>query len=456
MKHNQLSFRHKVYYAMPEIAFASVIAPVAGILPTLYAKHAMLSVAATGLIFLVMRIFDGVTDPLIGYLSDRTRTRIGARKPWIIVGGVLVMVSVFFLFRIPPDAGAGYFGAWALLYYLGNTMYAVPHMAWGSEIIEDYNQRALVFSFRSIASECGTLTYTLLPLLLFYFGVVRSTEFTPEVIRWLAYVVLVTFPVLITLNVLLAPVGHLAPPERTTIKGVYSAVLHNAPLLRFLSAYVLAGAGYGFFAALFFPFLDSYMQLGDKVPVLIISMSLSALISLPVWVHVVSRVGKHRAWAYGWIINSLCLLPLAFVSPGESALYLVLLCFSVYGFSNGVSAIAPFALMADIVDYDILKTGVDRAGSFYAFLYLTAKLTAAIGGFALVILGMFFGYQLEEGVVNTSFSNMGIVILFCVVSGALQLTAIPLIWNFPINKRRHDIIRKRISQRLERAAHLQH
>jgi len=112
--------------------------------------------------------------------------------------------------------------------------------------------------------------------------------------------------------------------------------------------------------------------------------------------------------------------------------------------------------MADIVDYDILKTGVDRAGSFYAFLYLTAKLTAAIGGFALVILGMFFGYQLEEGVVNTSFSNMGIVILFCVVSGALQLTAIPLIWNFPINKRRHDIIRKRISQRLERAAHLQH
>src|SRR6185295_14934549 len=108
-------------YALPSVAASSTMVAVASILPSLYAKYATLSLAAVGAMFGVMRIFDAITDPLIGYWSDQTRTRWGARKPWVVAGGVLTTLSSFMLFLIPPQAGIVYFAGWSMLFYLGYT-----------------------------------------------------------------------------------------------------------------------------------------------------------------------------------------------------------------------------------------------------------------------------------------------------------------------------------------------
>jgi Na+/melibiose symporter-like transporter len=320
-------------------------------------------------------------------------------------------------------------------------------MAWGSEITADYAQRAKLFSFRAMADTTGGFLYTLLPPILFYLGLVHSTDYTPGIFRKLGYAVLIMFPLMITVAARYAPVGDVVATTHGNLRGLLSGALHNAPLLRFLGAYVVAGAGTGIFAALFFPYFDSYLHIGDKVAYLLMTAMIAQFVSQPFWAKIVTLIGKHRCWAYGWIANSLVLVPMALIKPGPSAVWPVMISVAIYSFTNGVSSVAPMALLGDVADYEMMKHGVDRTANYYAFMLFLAKMTASVGGLVFVFLGAVFGYQIAEGAVNTEFANRGMLIAFCVLPGAFQLLAIPLIWNFPIDRRRHEIIRRKLERR---------
>jgi glycoside/pentoside/hexuronide:cation symporter, GPH family len=439
--------RAMLVYALPTIAAGTVMAPVTAILPSLYAKYAQVSLAALGTLFIIVRIVDAVSDPLVGYWSDRTRSVRFGRKPWVIAGALVTSVSAWFLFRIPPAAGIVYLTCWCTVFYVGYTAHEVPHMAWGGEITSDYGERAKLFSFRAMADTTGGFIYTLLPPILFYLGLAHSTDYTPAVFHRLGYGVIILFPLMITLAARYAPAGDVGTPARGDLRGLFRDSFRNRPLLRFLAAYIVAGAGTGIFAALFFPYFDSYLHIGDKVAYLLLTAMIAQFVSQPFWAKAVSLLGKHRSWAYGWIVNSLVLVPMVFIKPGPSAVWPVMISVAVYSFTNGVSSVAPMALLADVADYEMLKRGVDRSANYYAFMLFLAKMTASIGGLVFVFLGAVFGYQITDGAVNTEYANRGMLIAFCVLPSAFQMLAIPFIWNFPIDRRRHDIIRRRLERR---------
>jgi Na+/melibiose symporter-like transporter len=446
------SMRRLVPYAMPTIATGAVMGAIYAILPTLYAKYAAVTMAQLGTLLLALRVWDAISDPLIGYWSDKTRHPRYGRKPWIVFGSLVMTVSVWFLFQIPADATITYLGIWSFILFLGYTSHDIPHLAWGSELTPDYEQRAKLFSLRAMADTTGGFIYTILPIALFYLGATRSTEYSPEVFRHLAYAVLLLFPLTMLIAVRYAPAGEVAATERGDLLSLFRDMAKNPPLLRFLGAYVTAGIGSGIYVALFFPYFDSYLHIGDKVPHMLVMAMAAQFISQPFWAKMVGLFSKHRTWAYGWIANSLSLLPMVFIQPGPGAVWPVMLATFFYCFTNGVSSVAPNALLADIVDYEVLKRGVDRAGNYYAFYLFLAKLTGSVGGVVFVFLGAVFGYQIADGAVNTDFANLGMLVSFCVLPSVFQLAAIPLIWNFPLDRRRHAIIRKRLGQREERLA----
>ena len=328
-------------YVLPTVAAGTAVAPVTAILPSLYAKYTHVTLAALGTLFVVLRIVDAVSDPLVGYWSDRTRSVRFGRKPWVIAGALVCSISVWFLFRIPPAAGIAYLATWSLLFYFGYTVHEVPHMAWGSEITDDYEQRAKLFSFRSMADTTGGFIYTLLPPILFYLGIAHSTDYTPDVFRHLGFAVLLLFPLMIAIAARYAPAGDVPATSHGDLRGLLSSTLRNPPLLRFLAAYLVAGAGTGVFAALFFPYFDSYLHIGDKVAYLLLTAMIAQFISQPFWAKVVSLIGKHRCWAYGWIANSLVLVPMVFIKPGPGAVWPVMISVAFYSFTNGVSTVAP-------------------------------------------------------------------------------------------------------------------
>lgn len=434
-------------YSLPALAIGLSVGPVSAILPSLYAKHAQVSLAAIGTLFAIARIFDAITDPLIGYWSDKTRTPIGARKPWVLVGGMIVTLAVFFLFQIPPEAGIAYFGFWALLYYLGYTMFFIPHMAWGSELTTDYVARARVFTYRSFFDSTGGLLYTLIPMGLLYFGVTQSTEFSPEVFQWMAYAVVLMLPLCIIAAVVWAPKGEVVSQKSDNFLGLFKSASQNKLLMRFLAAYVVGGINSGLIGALFFPFFDAYLSVGAQLPTILLVIYICQIVALPFWQKVVERIGKHRTWAVCWMVQPLALVPLLFFEQGTIPVVAVYVIMGLFGFLGTASAIAPNALLGDIVDYELLRTKVDRAGNYYAFLMLIAKISSATGGIAFIILGAVFGFELSQGAANSDFAMMGLALMFCVIPGLIQFLALPLIWNFPLNRRRHEIIRRRLEQR---------
>jgi GPH family glycoside/pentoside/hexuronide:cation symporter len=447
----KLSFGQLLAWAMPSMVLSLAVVPVNAVLPTLYAQHAKVSVAATGTIFLLRSLYDAVSDQVIGFLSDRTRTRIGARLPWIMSGSVVTVGSLLMLFRIPPEAGIAYFASWTLVFFTGTTMVGIPYMAWGNELTPDYAEGARVFAYKGFFDNVGSMLFSLIPIGLVFFGIMATTEYTPDMVWLLGLIVLVALPLTVMGAFFLAPRGLASITPRTTLGNLFRSVKGNKPFQRFILAYIIAGTGFGFFVALIYPFISSYLQVGEAFPMILLVATICGLVSVPLWIRIVYWQGKHRAWAWGWLFNSLVLLPLIWVEPGESAAIPAAVMMGLYGLSGGVSAIAPFSILGDVIDYDRLKTGVDRGGNYYAFMMFAVKALGSTGGIALIVLGAVFGYELTEGAVNDDFANKGMLYMFVLAPAIFQLASLPLIWNFPINERRQQIIRRRLESLDERA-----
>ena len=123
-----------------------------------------LDLATVGLILMIARLTDVVTDPLIGELSDRWRTPFGRRKHWLIIGTPVMLLGIYKLFIPAPDVGLLYMLVWLTVFFLGSTMIALPHRAWGAELSTDYHQRSRVTAGREIYVLAGLLLAATVPL----------------------------------------------------------------------------------------------------------------------------------------------------------------------------------------------------------------------------------------------------------------------------------------------------
>ena len=122
--------------------------PLVVYLPPFYAQEVGLNMALMALVLVIARLSDVVTDPLIGTLSDRWRTRFGRRKPWLVMGVPLMLAGTVMIFMPPDGAGIGHLLLWTVLMYLGWTMVTLPYGAWGAELSNQYHQRSRVVASR--------------------------------------------------------------------------------------------------------------------------------------------------------------------------------------------------------------------------------------------------------------------------------------------------------------------
>jgi len=435
-----------VVFSAPAFAFAFVLTPANAILPNVYATETSLTLAAIGLVLLVSRIFDAVTDQLIGYLSDRTRGRLGPRKPWLLAGLPLFMTAVWFLFNPSPDTTIVYFAVWSFLFYLGFTMVYVPHLAWASELAPDYKERSRVFTVYSVTQQSGQLLVFSGPLILFSLGLLASSEMNADYMTVLTWAFILAFPAAVALAVWRAPVGPFVSAEPISFRTIFKSLTQNRPLLRYMTVLLLYGLGQGAFAALIIVYFDSYLGIADKFAYILMGMGFVSIVSLYPWMKVVRRFGKHRPWAISWI-GSIALMPLmALVEPGPYVLVIVLALFLLRAFFESVSNVVASAMLGDIVDYDTLKTGSEKAGSFYALQGLMVKVAAACGAGAAFILLDVVGYSIREPDSNGFWAHAGFLAIFLLLPAVLKGVSIFLIWNFPIDERRHGIIRNRLDQ----------
>ena len=423
-------------FGFPAMTHALIASPVYAILPTFYAANTAVTLAAIGTIAAFSRIIDALNDPVMGYLSDQTRSRFGSRKPWIAAAVVFCAAAVFQLFSPPSTATWVYFLIWSQVLYTGFTMFEVPRSAWGVEITRDYNERARIGMYVGGFNIAGSLTFYTLPILMGLLG--AGSEIDGGTLRTIAIVYVVAMPLGIAWSLWRVPQGQKVEREKTRLRDVWRTVATSRPAQNFYAVSTLWGLGQGMIVGCSFIFYTGYMGLGPQFALVMVTLFLTEIVTLPLWSRILPKFDRHRVWAV-CVGGSALLTPLVLLIPrGEQALIPVLLIVAVRG------------LLGDIIDYDTLKTNGNKAGNLFAVQMVLVKIAMATGGaLAFNVLGA-AGYRV--GKPNTEAAELGLLITYLAIPAVIHLLMAALAWHFPIDRRRQGIIHKRLHQRAQRLA----
>ncbi|HKU14604.1 MAG TPA: MFS transporter [Steroidobacteraceae bacterium] len=442
-----LSTRAFTAFLLPSFAVGLMAAPVSSILPTFYAKHTTLTLATIGTVLLVTRILDALADQVVGYFSDLGQSRFGTRKPWLLTGALLCMGAATFLFNPPAAPSPAFLYAWLSIYYVGWTLINVPHSAWACELTGDYVERSRIFSFMAAAGPIGVIVMFAVPVLPLF----DSSSITAASMSFMGWVIIAAAPLCCVLPVLLTPSGRSLATEAPSLLGLLRSFRGNVLFWWFIAFALIAAISLGVVATLVIFYLDNYLGLGDTVSSIFIVNMLAMMIAIPGWLKVIPRIGKHRALAVAALCQMVLYPLLLLIRPGPHAYWLFLAWIVLLGLGGAALTIAPRAILADIVDYDTWKTGGNRAGNYYAFLGLTEKAVGGLGGSIALFMLVGLGFDPNAASMSSE-SKFALTFTMGVFPAGLCLLVVVLVWTFPLDARRHAIIRRRIEQRAARAA----
>ena len=420
-------------YAAPALPLAIVMFPSYTILPAFYAANTNTSLAAIGMVLVIARIFDAVIDPVIGHFSDLTPQQRGGRKIWMAAGALILSVSGFLLYAPPSNAGIFYYAAAMSAFYLGYSLVEISHKALGVDLARGYRDRTRIATMLGLAFCTGTLIFALAPFVL------GGGKFDAETLRWVGVALALLAPLCVWLSIRAAPktvaCAHHAPL-------FLPAASKNKPLLRFLAIYALIGLGHGVFYGLVYLYVTNVLGLGDLFAwVLLIDAAIS-LAAAPIWHRLVLKWEKHRALAAGVLISALSIAAMVFVPTGPSGAALLLVLVGIRAFGAGVVYVAPNALLGDVVDYELMRTGVQRAANCHALVSLLTKMSAALGGGGALMAAGFVGFSPE--LPNSETANWFFRIIALVVPCIILSAGAALAFGFPLNRRAHDVVRRRL------------
>lgn len=429
-------------YAAPAFSQALIHGPVNTVIQGVYGKYFGMPLASIALVLVVSRIFDAVTDPLIGYLSDRYHTRWGQRKPWLVAGSLLAVVACWFLYVPAEDITPGYFLLWFLLAYLGWTISEIPYRAWMAELSNDYNERTRIATWRTFARYMGFIAFYGIPFLPMF----ETSEFTPETLKVTAILATIALPTTAILAAWLVPRGTvLQRREPISLRAAWPAVIHNKPLLLLLLSFAIGGLGTGCVAGLMFFFVDGHLGLGPTLALLFVLGAPVGALMMPLWNALAQRIGKARTWAFAYAITAVFLMLHLLIPVGEAGKPWLIGLFLLVFAASSVGVVMPAALLADIVDYGRWKFKGDYAGSYYSLQTMVEKAVEGLGvAMGLAVLAWFgFDAQASE---QTASGTFGLLLGFPILPTILILITVPVIWHFPITARRQQVIMRRLQR----------
>jgi Na+/melibiose symporter-like transporter len=366
---------------------------------------------------------------------------MGLRKPWIIAGMFLCCLGAWFWLRPGADTGWSYFLVWSVCVYTGWTLIEIPHSAWLGELSRDYAERSSLAAYRTLAYFLGIAVFLSLPL----WPLFVSTEMTPEVTALASWLILLSLPFLVFIVVLKVPSVSRTRGDPQPLLGIFSAVAGNRPFRIFGVSVLSANLASGMVAGMYFFFLDNVLGILDKIAHIGLMAATVSIVASFAWGPIAAKFGKHRVMALGALANVGVLSAMGMLGPGPWAFPMMIFLFSISAVINSGSIVASYALLADIVDYDNLKTGNARFGSYYSILTFLNKFGLGVGGGASFLFASGFGFNASGGAGEDNLFGFYLAFIFLPI--ALNAVAAVSISFFPIDRRRHAIIQRRLASR---------
>ena len=411
-------------YALPAFALAALFLPLYTYVTPFYAAERGVDLAAIGLVLIAIRLLDAISDPAMGWLSDRTPVRWGRRRVWLTLSVPVIVLGCWQLFVPPHDAGLGHVALWLGVVTLGWTMAQTPYAAWGAEIAPDYDARTRVTAWREGVVLIGTVTVTVV-----YVGAGGGGDGLAAV----AWMVAIALPLGVVIAVWRVP--DRPPPattERLTFRAGYAAMRGNAPFRRLLGAWILNGLANGLPVTLFEFFTRDRLGMGPETFGLMFLLYFgSAILGIPLWLWLARRWSKHRTWCVAMLYASAVFAAVFALQHGDFTGFAIVSVLT--GLAFGADLALPPAIQADVIELDRQRTGAARAGIFFAVWQVATKASIALSsGLALIALDT-AGFVSRA--VNTDSALLVLTFLYAGLPIALKLGAVACMWRFPLDRK---------------------
>ncbi|MBT4160701.1 MAG: MFS transporter [Gammaproteobacteria bacterium] len=379
----------------------------------------LVSPAVMGMIFGISRIWDAVTDPVAGYLSDRTNLKSGRRRPWILCSIPFVCVTFYMMWN-PMDglseSGLIVWMAVAVIgFYTSMTAFTVPHASLGAELSTGYHERTKIFGARHMIWNSGSLLALVAMHRLIVGGNVR---FDAYVISLMAAVVVTGLIVWMFITIKERP--EFQGRGESNLFVAFGDVIKNRYATLLLIVFFVENLG-GAAIGILTPYVAEYVVgRPEKTVIYILMYLIPSVASVPLWVPLSRRIGKKAMWIFSMLVTGFGFGGMFFLEEGSDTMIMVLA--FICGLGAGSGAVVAPSIQADIIDYDEYKTGKRKEGTYFAawnFVFKSASgITLMLTGFVLSLSGFVPNVEQSETTKLALLTLYAIFPLVCYVLGA--------------------------------------
>lgn len=389
-------------FSSMELSMAAFLTPLVVYIPAFYAGEMGLGLAMVGLIFGLTKIWDVVTDPIAGSLTDRYGPLNGRRRFWLLLSLPMMMLGTYQVFLPPEGISWMYFAFWMVFLYVGWTLLTISHISWGVDLSDDYHERGRIAAYRQATALIGAGIVIILPVLSDQFG----TGTDAGRIASMGWFVIVSLPLLMAVVLLSTPSTSVkVEREEHNWKDSFTILRHNRSLRALLLGNMSILLGMAATGSVLLFYVEYTLSLGKWASFAVIPFLFSGLVYLPLIRKLTTRLGKQKAFR-AVLLFQMSMQPLLLIIPAES-LWVAVAVFIILGAVNGAATFLPLAMIADLKDVQTGKV-VSRTGIYVALLQSTSKVAAAVAVALMFMVLPLTGFDPSSGVVNNEESLQGI------------------------------------------------
>ena len=412
----------------------------------------LIAPAVMGLIFSASRIWDAVSDPLVGYLSDRTRSRWGRRRTWL-VASIVPIAGAFIMVFAPPDAlEGGALIAWMAVaiigFYSAMTVFFVPHLSLGAELSTNYHERSRLFGMRHAFYTFGAI----LSLVSFYF-LIQAEQQGPEQARGLALQLAVGTSLVMSALIVFAGIQLREPAEyqgrmdANPFKA-FKDVWHNPHARLLIVVTFIEHIGSAAIGVLTLYVAQYVVGAPGLAPLFILCYMVPSTISVPLWIPLSRRFGKVRLWMFSMLLTGVsfgAMFALPFIDSLLAKSIYISVAAVFAGLAAGAGGTISPSVQGDVIDYDEYVTGERKEGSYFAAWNFVHK-----GGMGVMLLLTGFVLQFVGFVPNvpqTMTVQIAMVTLYGLFPLVCYLIGAALFSRFSLDEQAHGEIRRELDRR---------
>ena len=397
-----------------------------------------------GWIYAIGITWDAITDPFMGFIAERTRSKWGSYRPFIIFGSVPLALSFVLLFWVPPFEGTFLFLFLLLVNIFHRscfTIVSVPYSSLTARITDDSDERTKLTTARMLAASFGTFSISAagFPIVLFFGSGNESTGFLfLGLISGSIAILILAITVYFVKERTFNPVNQI----NANFKLVAKSVSQNYPFWIVFSSILILGSTALMFNNNLIYFVKYSLDLHAYQGLILGTSGGFTLLAIPFWALLALRLGKRNSWliAMVWLLIGF----LAFYFYPTQSLSELLIILAFLGFGNGATGVLFWSMLPDTIEYGEWKTGIRTESSLYGFMTFAQKGAIGISALLLGIILTNIGFIPNETQSQETLDSLKMVMSWVPISGVI-LSLVMVIF-YPINKSFHAKLLKDIAE----------